>query len=87
MNELDAVTIQATAAVAFPIVVSALKQVLPALSGKASFWVNLALNVLVAIGATLGFGAPAATAIAVGLGGGLAGSKAVDLKKRGVAPQ
>lgn len=79
----DPVTIQAVAAVLLPAAVQILKMLIPTLEGKALLYGNLALNSMVAIGLIVGAGAAPVETLALGLGAGLAGSKVVDLKKRG----
>ncbi len=82
---MDAMTIQAAAVVLLPALISVLKMLVPAMEGKALFYVNLALNIAVAVGVIFGIeGVDPTVALGVGVGGGLAGSKLVDLKKRGV---
>lgn len=76
--------IQAAAAALLPVLIGGLRMIVPGLEGKTLFYVNMGLNVAVAIAVTMGLDVPAAAAITIGLGAGLAGSKAVDLKKRGV---
>jgi len=85
--ELDFTTIQAIAMVALPIVVQLLKAAIPNLEGQVGFWANLALNILSGLMAAWGTGD--ATVVTGGLSGiitGMAGSKGMDVARKGVNP-
>lgn len=80
---IDPTHLQYFAALALPLVVQFFKKLIPTLAGRWLLVANLALNLLVAAGVAFGLGAPATTALAVGAGGGLMGSKIVDIFKHG----
>lgn len=79
--------VQAIAAVVIPPAIVALKKVTPTVSGSRAFWLNLGLNFLVALGAQLGLGVPAAQAWSVGALAGFGGAKLHDVVKNGVDPR
>lgn len=83
MNE-TALTIQGLAVILLPALIQVLRVVAPVVDGQRAFWVNLALNVAVAIAVSMGLDVPIVAAATVGAAGALTGSKVVDIAKHGV---
>lgn len=77
------ITVQVVMAALIPAFTQILKAAIPGMEGKRLLYANMAMNILVALGMIFGAGAPAVATGAVGLSGGFAGSKIVDLKKHG----